>query len=193
MTGIPAKQLDGLGTPIETVEILPQPEQVLAGTQGTHALAGTYDGGSYVMRRAAACSKILLRLTAVTIAAQVRVLIYQRADGGGGVASKIASVSSAVLAAGAQQLTLTFSEGTVNFKPGLIYVLVGRPLAIACTLRVYSVSALDLINQNVDGNTHPCSFTTAISAAGADPATFNPNVDASPSTTDVVPICRLVA
>lgn len=190
---IQSKQLAGFGTPIETGEIIPQPEGQLAGTQGTNALTNTYFGASFRLHRAAALGKILLSLTAATAGAQVRALIYQGSQGGSGTASKIASVSSAVLGAGAQDLTLSFSEGTISFAPGLIYILVGRAVAVAATLRVFTQSAFQLMNTNVNANTHPTAFTTALLASAADAATINPLVTLVASSTDVVPICRLIA
>lgn len=190
---IQPKQLAGFGTPIETGELLPQPEGQLAGTQGTNALTTTYYGGSYALRRSASLGKFLMRLTAATAGAVVRVLIYQGIQGGSGTASKIASVSSAALGSGAQDLLLSFSEGTVNFSVGLIYVLVGRVNANTATARVYTQSSFDLLNANVNVNTHPTAFTTALVASAADPATINPLTTLVPSNTDVLPICRLLA
>ena len=190
---IQAKQIAGYGTPIETGEIVPVPEGVMTGTQAVHALNDNYDGGSMVLRRAASMSRIIFRLTSVTVNARPRVLIYQTTDGGSGVASLKASATAAALAAGAQDVTLVFNEGTVNFAPGLIYVLFGRFVAIGASLRVYTSSAFDLLNTGVDPNTHPLCFSTAIAASGAAPATFNPLTAPTAASTDLVPVIRLRA
>ena len=190
---IQSKQLAGFGTPVETSDLVPIPEIPLAGTQGTNALTATYFGASYNLRRSASLGKITTRYTAVTAGAVVRILLYQASQGGSGIASKIASVSSAALIAGAQTLTLSFSEGTVNFSVGLIYLLIGRVNANAATARIYTQSAFDLLNVNILAGTHPLAFTTAFLASAADPATITPTVDLVTTTTDVVPICRLTA
>jgi hypothetical protein len=176
----------------ETGEMYLVPEGVMAGAQGTQGLAvgGTYIGGSYVVRRAATMTRLILRLTAVTAGAQLRVAMYATPDGTSGIADKLVDATSAVLVAGAQTVTLTFPA--VTFPQGLLYILVGV-INNAATLRVYAAAAQDLVNTNVDANTHPLQFTTAISVVGAAPATFNPLTGGTPTTTDVLAIARLRA
>jgi hypothetical protein len=196
MPKIQAKQIEGYASPIELVEIIPLPEGPRT-TQGTQSLNpdNNYIGASYFLRRAANMSRLIYRLTAnTTIGSKQRFLIYQTPDGGGGTATKVASGTFTTTALGAQSNTLVFTEGVVSFAPGLIYILCGRADAtLGATLRVFANNSLDLLNSNVDANTHPISFTTAIAANAADPATFNPLTAAIAATTDVATIVRLRA
>lgn len=188
---IKVKQIEGLGSVVETGEIIPLPEGV-ENTQGTNAVPLAYVGGSYFLRRAADMSRIVWRLTSNTLGSSARFLLYQTSDGGSGIASKIASVTVTPVGPGAQTVTGIFEQSTVRFKEGLVYILYGRPVVTASTMRVYSNNNLDLLTGNMVANTHPVAFTTLSLASAADPATLNPLTVAA-DTTDLLAIVRLLA
>jgi hypothetical protein len=178
----------------ETDEYIPQPEAQVT-TNSTRVAQTTYDGASFALARRVTFNRLILRLTAVTGTPTLSVLIYQAAQGGSGAGatSRVATCSLSPVATGT--FTLTPAEGTVTLLPGLVFVLIGRSSAAgSATFRTYTVQTDDLLNANVDVNTHPVSFTTTISAT-TNPATFDPRAtptgQATPSALDTALLFRL--
>lgn len=182
---------------LETGEWVPQPE-LADNTQATRALQTTYDGASMKLDRALLMSRLIYRLTALSLGGTQRFILYQAPDGASGTATKIASFTGAPGGLAATNVTGVFEQGSVFFSPGLFYVLFGRPSGLTATIQTYTNAAINLLDQNVDNLTHVGTFTTTISAAGADPATFNPlpvagGGNATPSTADICPVVRFRA
>jgi len=178
--------------PVETGEILPIPETRITG-DATRIAQTNFDGASYILRRATQFNRIIFRVTVVVLAPTVTIQIFQTADGGSGVANRIATVTGFAPVVGTN--TATPVEGVVTATAGLIYVLFGRDsVAGSATVRTSLVSSLDLFNTNVDVNTHPMNFITAI-AANTTPATFDPRQtptgEATGSALDTVLVVRL--
>lgn len=185
------------GSQLETSELILLPEgRVIA--QSTRVLQANFDGASIIVRRATSLSRVIFRLTAAVLPATVRVLLFQTSSGGSGIANRIASATVALAVAGAQTQTVIFAEGTVPIKEGILYALFGRSAGAGSgTMRTYATSNYDLLTSNVDNNTHPTMFTTAI-LSSALPATFNPlpvagGGQATPAALDLCPVLRLRA
>jgi hypothetical protein len=179
--------------PTETGEILPIPEGRVA-DNAIHVAGPTLVGASYVMRRRAIMNRLILRVAMQVGAPTGRFLIYQATGGGSGVAALIASVTGLAIGAPGNFVAL-FTQGLVTFEAGLIYILYGHDNGLGSfTLRTYKVHALDLLTANVDTDTHPTSFTTAILSTTA-PATFDPREApsgaATGTSTDVPGVFRL--
>ncbi len=187
--------IDGTPTPNEPKEMTIVPEGPVTGNS-TRATNVTLDGGSYIVHRSMTFDRIILRVTAQTAPGALRICLFQDPTGasGSGPIPLIGSVSS--FAPGASGNFVVALDAPATVVPGIVYVLYGRESATgAVTIRSRTVQAQDLLNGNVDVNTHPTSFTTAISATGALPATFDPRQtptgEATASALDVVAMVRL--
>jgi hypothetical protein len=168
-------------TPTESGEISPIPETRVAGN-ATRIAQTNFDGASYILRRRTEFNRIIFRVTVVVAAPTLTIQVFQTANGGSGVANRIATVTAFAPAVGTN--VATPAEGTVTAVGGLIYVLFGRDSgAGTATFRAALVSSNDLYNQNVDTDTHPTNFTTAI-AANTTPATFDPRQTPTGQATD---------
>lgn len=177
----------------ETADYIPLPESHVTGN-ATRVANTTFDGASYIIRRPVSFNRIVFRATGQSGAPTARILIYQTASGGSGVASLKATCATFAIAAPGN-FACTPSEGTVTLTGGLIYVLFGRDSAAGSwTARTSTTQSTDLLNGNMDVDTHPTSFTTTI-AANTSPATFDPRESPTGSATgtssDVTLVVRL--
>jgi hypothetical protein len=176
----------------ERFDYIPRPEGQLAG-DATQAGALTLQGAAYRLDRAVAFDRIIVRNTAVVGGGTLRFMLYQTPDGGSGVANRVATVT-AFPGVAASNLTLTPTEGEVTVKSGIVYALWGRDGGTSITLSTYTNQATNLLTQNVDINTHPTVFSTAL-LSSTTPATFNPRQtptgQATGVNTDLGPIFRL--
>jgi len=180
------------GPPIEEGEIIPCPEGAIHDSN-TRIAKKEFDGAAYMLHRGVRFNRILIRFASKTDAPTLRVLIYQAPGGGSGVANLKASVEGFAVP-GVGTATLTLSQGTVQLEAGIFYILWGRDSATGSfQANTYGVRNAQLLSVNVDPNTHPIAFTTAISASTT-PATFNPlhtpNGNTSATTFEVPLIVR---
>ena len=171
------------------------PELRVSG-QSTIADSTSLRGASFVVTREVSFNRIIARVTAGTAATTISIQIFQTSDGtSGNTATRVATIAGHAIAGGAETLVMTPSEGTVTLKRGLCYVLFGRASgAGSFTLRTHGVQSYDLLDQNVDADTHPLVFTTTI-AANTTPASIDVRQPATgnltASTTDVCPVIVL--
>jgi hypothetical protein len=178
--------------PTVTNEWLPPPEGAVAGN-GTRIGQTTFDGASFIARGRIQFNRIIFRITVAVAAPTITIQIFQAPDGSpASVTNRVATVTLFAPAVGNNLATP--AEGTVNLVSGVFFVLFGRDSAAGTvTFQTRSVTALELLNQDVDVDTHPTSFTTAI-AANTTPATFDPRQtptgEASASTLDVISAIR---
>lgn len=170
--------------------------ELRVGAQSTIADSTSLRGASFIVMREVSFNRIIARVTAGTAATTISIQIFQTSDGtSGNTATRVATIAGHAIAGGAETLVMTPSEGTVTLKRGLCYVLFGRDSgAGSFTLRTHGVTAYDLLNQNVDTDTHPLVFTTTI-AANTTPASIDVRQPATgnltATTTDVVPVIVL--
>jgi hypothetical protein len=182
---------------LESADLILLPEG-REGAESTRVAQVNFDGASQIVRRPASLSRLVFHLTAVTLPATIRVLLFQAPTGGSGIANRIASMTFPLVAAGAQTLQVVFTEGTVTFEEGLVSTLFGRSAgAGSVTMRTYVTQNYDLLSSVVSANTHPTSFTTAILSSSL-PATFDPlpvagGGQAIPTLLNVAPVLRMVA
>lgn len=180
-------------SPAKQTDVLPIPYGINIGAGAARADQTLLEGGMYYIIQPALVSKFIFRLTALAGAPTTALAmgLYQAPGGGEGVATKIASVAAFTPAATGEQ-QVNFAEGTVTVEQGVFYILVGRQsVGGSYSMRVYSVGAYDLWNQNIPAGTRPVTFTTAISSAVALPATFDPVLASIPSTSNTLPDLRL--
>lgn len=189
MSAADKTKLDGLsgGTP-DSIDTIPAPVFSTNAAQ-TFALAANYVGAAFNVPRACSFANAYVRITGSTPGSQVRVAVYQQADGNSGVATLVASGQTSVGGGGALNLTIPMVGA---LKQGLAWILIGRANVQASTARTYGNTSMDGLNANVVAGKAPVTFTTAISASGA-PATFNPVADTTASTGNVAPVVRLGA
>ena len=187
--------IDGVLSPNEPKDLVLTPEGLATGNS-TRATGVTLDGSTFIVRRGMTFDRIILRVTAQAGGGAIRVLLFQSSTGesGSGPVPRIASISS--FAPGATGNFVVALDAPATIVPGIVYLLYGRESAAgSVTLRTRTVSAQDLLNQNVDVNTHATTFTTALSSTGALPATFDPRQvptgQATASALDIVLGARL--
>lgn len=195
--GAPAtrqKQTFAMGP--EPVEIVLRPENpsVLGGAVAALVLPANYSGSSQWLDRGAVMSRMLWRMTAATTPCTMRVLLYQATDGGNGTTVALVASADFVCAAGAQNATVSFEQGDVEFQPGIVFVLIGQKSGAGSgSVRAYGTFAYDGYTTNVDANVHAVVFTTTKAASGADPGTLNTLSDFTASTTNAGLVARLRA
>lgn len=178
----------------EDDEIILIPEGQVTGN-ATRVAQPVYDGASFLVTRRTTFNRLLLRITAVTGAPTVSILVYQAAQGGSGAGSTSLVATCSVSPGAPGNFTATPTEGTVTLLPGICFILIGRSSAGgSATFRTYTSTTNDLLNANMNVNTHPVTFTTAI-AANTTPGTFdprqNPTGEATASTLNVGLTVRL--
>jgi hypothetical protein len=124
-------------------------------------------------------------------------MLFQAPDGTSGpTAARVATVT-AFAVGGTGAFVAPLDEGTVTIQAGLIYVLFGRDSAGgSVTIRTFSNKGMDLLTQNVNLNTHPTVYTTAI-ASTTTPATIatrqSPTGDLiGEPTNSLAPVFRLL-
>jgi len=177
--------------PVEILGIYPRPEGTfLAGQALRAAQLNTFEGGAFRLFRKSIMNRLIFRLTGggpVTL----DFALYQTANGGAGVANKVATITGFVAAAAPANYEVPFTEGDVTFEEGSVF-LIWCKTAGAGTVRVYGIQTYDLLNTNVQPNTHPLVFTTTLAPPA--PATINPinaAVIIPSSGTDLLPVIRL--
>jgi hypothetical protein len=171
------------------------------GTTGNATRIGqtVFDGCSFIVTRRMTCNRLLVRFTAFTAPGTARVLLFQApfgksGDGTTGPAVRIGTVATFSPGAAGNAI-LTFAEGLITIEPGILFILFGRDSAAgSVTFRTRVTQANDLLTANVDLQTHPTTFTTAI-AATTSPATFDPRQSptgaATGSASDLTVVARL--
>lgn len=184
------------------------PEQILIPegertSNSTRVMQPLLEGSSYFLRRGGRYSRVLFRITAQAGGPTVKLLFYQRIInrmvGGvmGNAVSLIASVSAFPIGA-VSNFIAKFAQGSVDFYPGIVFVLFGRDSAGGtATIRTQVTTNVDLFNSNNDLNTHPCTFTTALASNAANPATIDPRLSPTgqliQSPLDLGAVLRLLA
>ena len=161
------------GITAEENEYIPLPEGIYSGGSA-NAVGATLCGGSYVSRRVLSFNRVIFRIATWTGGGSpLTVQIFQRANGLSGIASRVGTISN-YSPGGTGTFSVALTEGTVQIVPGRFYILYGRWSGTKNPQFVtYKLPAVDLLNQNVDVDTHPVAFTTAISASTT-PATIDP-------------------
>jgi len=179
-------------------DVFPVPATPGIAAQVSRAMPLLFEGGIYQLIQPALVNTFVFRATAQAGAPTFTIGIYQAADGGEGVAARVASATAFAIG-GTGNFEAPFAEGNVNLVPGYFYLLDGRANAAGGTvsLRAYNVQDYDLINNNMPAvYPRPLSFTTATASTGALPATFDPRVSptgaAIPNNTvNSMPVIRL--
>lgn len=177
-----------IGLVADDVEFVPQPVGPTT-SNSTRIAQATYDGAAFFLARPVTFNRVIFRLTAVGVAGNAKILIYQASQGvGGNTASLKATINLAVAASG--EFVATPSEGTVTLSQGRIYILFSKDTG-TFTYQTRTVQALNLFTAVVDNNTACTSFTTVL-AGNTNPATFDPKPtgDATASALDVVLVVR---
>jgi len=165
---------------------IPSPVYV-NGNASTIVLATTLSGAAFRNSKKFSADRIEFRATAQAGAPTMSIQIFQGASGfTAGALPRIATVTAFAVGAANTNYEAVFTEGSVTFEAGMIFLLFGRDSAAgAITLRSYGNSNYDLFNQNIAANTYPVTFTTAL-AANVSNATFNPITQGTAATTDVL-------
>lgn len=178
----------GASSSLETVSEYLVPETKVA-TQSTRGDQTYLVGASYIVNRNMSFNRVIVRCqTSGGVGTTIAVAIYQETDGmSGNTINKVATCTG-VATAGSTNLVMTPSEGSVTLKMGLCYVVWGRDsVGGSFTMRTHTVQNYDLLVSNVDADTHPTAFTTAINATAL-PATIDVRQpvtgDLTPTTTD---------
>lgn len=162
------------------------------GGNATRVTQTTFEGCAVFLDRPVSAGKLLFRVTGYTATGSLRICLFQNTNGLTGVAARVATITG-FDPGGTGNFTQAFAEGTVNFSPGLLYILFGRDSAGgSVTLRTLTTTTLDLLTQNVDAAMFPIIFTTAL-AATASPASVTPTTDFTASNLDLTPITILMA
>ena len=139
--------------------------ELRVGTQSTIADATTLKGASFIVAREFTFNRIIVRATSQAGAPTLTVQIFQTADGmAGNNPTRIATCTGVAVSA-VGNLVMTPTEGSVTILRGVCYVLFGRDSATGSfVLRSHATQTYDLLNGNIDTDTHVLSFTTTFSA-----------------------------
>lgn len=178
--------------PTETGEQYPIPEARVS-TDTTRADQTSLEGAAFIIRRPMVFNRIIFRVATVTGSPTITLQVFQNVDGLSGIADRIATVQAFALV-GTGNKVATIAEGDVTMKAGICYVLTGRDSGSGTyALQTYTTQAVNLLTSNVDTDTHPLIFTTAIAATTA-PSTFdpraNPTGQAIESAGNLTPVVR---
>ena len=156
------------------------PAAAILGAQGTRGDQTLLEGGMFWVRQQALANRVLLRMTGGSGAPTLAIGLYQSAEGGAGVASRVAGAVAFPIGTSAANYSIPFAEGEVVLRRGYLYVLYGRDSAAGgYTIRAYGAMAADLRNQQMVSGTRPTGYTTALAANAGLPATFDPRENGS--------------
>jgi len=182
--------------PVTTVtdgfDAMLDPESGRGSASVTLAANQFWKGGSYRIRQPLEFNRVGFNLTAVATPGDIVVALYQRADGtsgaagvGGNTAFALNSVwSFAAVAAAYALATRIDAVGNATLAQGIAFALWGKTNPGA-SMTATVVNVTSVIGKDVaplPANAHPWAFTTAIAATSVPAATFNPVVDAVPTS-----------
>ena len=156
------------------------PTAVILGAQATRGDQTLLEGGTYWVRQQTLVNRILLRMTGGSGAPTLAIGLYQSAEGGAGVASRVAGAVAFPIGVSAANYSIPLAEGEIVLRRGYLYVLYGRDSAAGgYTMRAYGAMAADLHNQQMIAGTRPTNYTTTLAANAGLPATFDPRENGS--------------
>lgn len=181
------------GLAAETLDAVPVPGLGIQAADSTRPAQASYEGGMYYLYRDVSFNRVVMRFTAYSAGAQISMHIYQSANGTATFPMTRVATITGFDPGATGNFAVPVTEGTVNLKAGIFFVLFGRPTAAGLTLQTYqTATALSLLNTNLFAGTYPLQYTTAL-AATTTPATFNAITQGTATAANaLLPIIRLI-
>ena len=180
----------GTGGATETVDYVPIPV-TSASSASTASTTSTYRGAVYYLYQPVSAPKIYVYSATTLSAGSFVIALYQTPTGVSGTGNLVASGSITSTRSGI--FTISFTQGTVTFVQGIVYVVFGVTSGgTALTMTSYNTSpGMNLLNANVPSGKNPSVYTWSSTVTTSPPSTFDPSTQGVVTSSDYAIICRL--